>query len=111
MQKESDGMIEAVRASHQHLLVKTRSASPQAKLDLHGKTQDEAKALLRVFLNRAKTNHVAVALIVFGKGLHSKHGGVLRDLTYDFLSCHPDVLAFVTPPRHLGGTGAILVRL
>jgi len=87
---------------------------PSLKLDLHGKTREQAeRALAQLFLDAEKRS-ARCLLIVCGRGLHSGAGGpVLRDATIEALSLRyaHSVLAFTSAPADLGGRGAMLVWL
>ena len=84
----------------------------QEDLDLHGMTGDQAALATAGFLARARRNGLRCVRIVHGKGLRS-HGrepvrqGRIRKL----LMRRDDVLAFVEPRPHHGGSGAVVVLL
>jgi DNA-nicking Smr family endonuclease len=84
-------------------------------LDLHGKTQREAKELVSLYVRKAHRLGFEVVCVVHGKGQHSEGGvGVLREAVVDALLhtlAAPLVRAFVTAPEILGGSGALLVEL
>jgi DNA-nicking Smr family endonuclease len=85
------------------------------KLDLHGKTQREARDAVTQFVRHGHRMGYEVICIVHGKGQHSEGGvGVLREAVVDALVntlAAPLVRAFVTAPEALGGSGALLVEL
>lgn len=59
-----------------------RIMMPQASLDLHGMTSEEADKALRSFVEEALSSGLEKIAIIHGKGLHSDGGvGVLRDVT------------------------------
>ena len=63
-----------------------RIMMPQASLDLHGMTSDEADKALRSFVEEALSSGLEKIAIIHGKGLHSDGGvGVLRDVTLSVL--------------------------
>jgi DNA-nicking Smr family endonuclease len=66
-------------------------------------------------VRKAHRRGLDVLCIVHGKGQHSEGGkGVLRDAVLSALTetgAAPLVLAFVTAPDVLGGSGALLVEL
>lgn len=83
-----------------------------ARLDLHGLTQDEARAALSDFLLRAQTQGRREALVVTGRG--AMGDGVLKRRAPEWLS-EPhlrEVVAGVADAhRRHGGDGAIYVAL
>lgn len=63
-----------------------RIMMPQASLDLHGMTSEEADKALRSFVEEALSSGLEKIAIIHGKGLHSDGGvGVLRDVTLSVL--------------------------
>jgi DNA-nicking Smr family endonuclease len=89
-----------------------------ARIDLHGKHQREAYAVLLTFLRRAQHQGLRFVLIITGKGAgpreHGEERGVLRRQVPlwlklpDFRAC---VGAFETAHAAHGGEGALYVRL
>jgi DNA-nicking Smr family endonuclease len=95
-----------------------------ARLDLHGMTQQEAHTALLRFLHRAQANGVKTALVVTGKGLRKSSSGAEHDA-----DSRPGVLKRQVPmwlalpefrrlvvgfdDAHVGhgGEGALYVRL
>lgn len=86
----------------------------EARVDLHGLTQDEAYALLYSFLSRAHGRGARYVLVITGKGSSSGGDGVLRRMVPGWLST-PTFRAFVSSHDHAarghGGSGALYVRL
>ena len=81
---------------------------PEARLDLHGFTQDEAYRALQRFLMRARGHDFRVVLVITGKG------GVLRDAVPRWLA-QTEFRGFISGAaeahiRH-GGGGALYVSL
>ena len=63
-----------------------RIMMPQASLDLHGMTSEEADKALKSFVEEALSSGLEKIAIIHGKGLHSDGGvGVLRDVTLSVL--------------------------
>lgn len=63
-----------------------RIMMPQASLDLHGMTSEEADKALRSFVEEALSSGLEKIAIIHGKGLHSDGGvGVLRGVTLSVL--------------------------
>lgn len=87
---------------------------PHMRLDLHGKTREQAERALDQLLFDAEQRTARCLLIVCGRGLHSgDRGPVLREATIEALSLRHahSVVAFTSAPAALGGRGAILVWL
>jgi len=92
-----------------------RGVVPEATVDLHGMTADEAERVLVRFLRAQHRRGVGRVCVVHGKGLHSEGGvGVLRDRAIHAITDGggaPVVAAFATAPASLGGSGALMVQL
>ncbi|MBI3993561.1 MAG: Smr/MutS family protein [Candidatus Lambdaproteobacteria bacterium] len=87
---------------------------PDAELDLHGKSLDQALHMVQNFLLTAFRQGLRHVLLVTGKGLNSGEGGpVLRDAVVRWLE-HDGRLVVESfhwaPPLH-GGSGAVWVVL
>lgn len=82
---------------------------PQATLDLHGYTVDEARVAVSKFLTQALQQHLRVVKIIHGKGAAS--GAILRNKVYQWLPQSHPVLAFCSTIQSDGGTGAVYVLL
>jgi len=86
----------------------------EARLDLHGYTQDQAHAALDRFLGEAQARGLRCVLVITGKGTTTESGGVLRTQVPRWLNepgNRARVLAFdYAQPKH-GGLGAIYVLL
>jgi DNA-nicking Smr family endonuclease len=95
-----------------------------ARLDLHGMTQQEAHAVLLRFLHRAQASGVKTALVVTGKGLRKSSRGDGRDadqrpgvlkrqvpLWLALPEFRPLVVGFDDAHVGHGGEGALYVRL
>lgn len=95
------------------------SAGFDAKLDLHGYTQAEAKSRLLRFLETAQVREHALVLVITGKGKRSddswsNEGGVLKRQVPLWLSL-PEFRALAigfeeAAVRH-GGAGALYIRV
>jgi DNA-nicking Smr family endonuclease len=92
--------------------LKAGTLDPDAILDLHGRTREDAQRRLRAFLDEARRERWRVVAIVCGKGSHSERGEpVLKPfvgamLAGELRSC---VRRYVEAPRSLGGAGTWLV--
>ena len=95
----------------------------EGRLDLHGMTQDNARAALDHFIGEAYASGKRALLIITGKGLKPREpaypwdhstGGVLKAMTPRWLNEAPNrgrVLAITeAQPRH-GGSGALYVLI
>ena len=86
----------------------------EARLDLHGYTQDQAHAALDRFLGETQARGLRCVLVITGKGTTKEAGGVLRAQVPRWLNepgNRARVLAFdYAQPKH-GGLGAIYVLL
>lgn len=83
-----------------------------ARLDLHGMTQDQARATLHGFIERAHERGDRAVLIITGKGVQGD--GVLRRRTPEWLAEPPSrarVAGYSLAERHHGGEGALYVAL
>lgn len=84
-----------------------------ARLDLHGMTQDEAHRHLGFFLAHHQRRGSRCILVITGIGERST-GGVLRTMTPRWLAEPPNaqrVIAHAPAQRHHGGAGALYVLL
>ena len=86
----------------------------EARVDLHGMTQDEAYSLLYIFLSRAHARGARYVLVITGKGSSSGGDGILKRMVPGWLST-PTFRPFVSSHDHAarghGGGGALYVRL
>lgn len=82
-----------------------------ARLDLHQMNLEAARASIDRFLADAVAEGITCVKIIHGKGLRSKTGPVLKNLTNSLLRRRKAVLAFISTPPHDGGTGAVYVLL
>ncbi len=78
-------------------------------LDLHHLRVRQARELLEQYFHWLHRERIRCVKIIHGKGLHSRHGPVLKNLVARFLVQRSDVLACVSPVERLGGVGAVLV--
>ena len=83
-----------------------------ARLDLHGLTQEQAHARLVSFLATAQVRGNRCVLVITGRG--QRHGGTLRTMTPRWLdesSLRPLILAYAQARLEHGGDGALYVLL
>jgi DNA-nicking Smr family endonuclease len=86
----------------------------EARLDLHGLTQEEAHRALVSFVQQAHASGLRTVLVITGKGGFGDARGVLREAVPRWLNeagLRPRVLSCAwAQPRH-GGGGALYVLL
>jgi len=87
---------------------------PEARLDLHGMTRDQAYAALMSFVENSQAAGKRCVIVITGRGRTSEGGGVLRSETPGWLNSplvRSRVLAFATAKPRDGGAGALYVLL
>jgi len=85
---------------------------PEAELDLHGLTVEEACTKVRFFLQDALYRGCRTVLVITGKGSHSSDGPVLRIAMERLLESQRElVLEWGLAPQRYGGRGALIVFL
>ena len=84
---------------------------PDAVIDLHGLTQDEAWNALDGFFSHGNSMGFEKVLVVHGKGNNSKNEGVLREVTRKFIELCPFAGKSGHNPGSSGGSGATWVLL
>jgi DNA-nicking Smr family endonuclease len=86
----------------------------EGRIDLHGRTQQQAHDDLHAFLARAHAGGKRMVLVITGKGITGSKSGVLRENVPRWLNeptLRRHVLAFdYAEPQH-GGEGALYVLL
>ncbi len=115
---DSDEFIEgSVHGFDENVMRKLRAGDfpPQAQVDLHGLTRDEAKRELEGFIQKSRIAGHRCVLVVTGRGLHSTDqipvlkAGVQGWLTHGRVA--KQVLGFCSAKQKDGGAGAIYVLL
>jgi len=82
------------------------------QLDLHNLNQQQASKVIIEFIDFASSNSMSCIKIIHGKGLGSiNRKPVLKSLTRNILSRHPQVQAYTPARDSAGGSGAVLVLL
>ncbi|HUX90656.1 MAG TPA: Smr/MutS family protein [Gallionellaceae bacterium] len=84
----------------------------QDTIDLHGHTSEEARRFLVEFLHHALHHGLRCVCVIHGKGWRAEGGeGILKIRVRNWLTQHPQVLAFCEAPANAGGGGAVWVLL
>lgn len=87
---------------------------PEATIDLHGHTQEEAHRALTAFIEGAWHRRMRCLLVITGKGRGPANAGVLRAAVPRWLNGEPvrrQLLAFANARPADGGAGALYVLL
>ncbi|OHE68497.1 MAG: DNA mismatch repair protein MutS, partial [Treponema sp. GWC1_61_84] len=88
-----------------------RAKNPDATIDLHGLTRDEAWLRLSAFFADARRMGAEKVLVVHGKGNHSEGESVLKRTTREFVERCPFAGESGQAEVRLGGSGATWVAL
>ncbi|WP_298037205.1 Smr/MutS family protein [uncultured Desulfuromonas sp.] len=93
--------------------VRKGALTPEAELDLHGLTREEARQKVRYFLEDALYKGLRTVVVVTGRGNHSGGEPVLRGEVERLLEQEGRkwALEWGRAPRQYGGEGALLVFL
>lgn len=89
-----------------------KSMAPEARLDLHGYTQDGAWRRLSDFIDECTRRGIRKVLIIHGKGIHTvDREGVLMSVVRDYIERDSRCGASGHPDKKQGGSGATWVML
>jgi DNA-nicking Smr family endonuclease len=103
--------VEGIEPRRKHRIAKEREEIG-ARIDLHGMTQDRARAALDAFVARAWNDGWRAVLVITGKGVQGD--GILRKAVPGWLGA-PELSHIVAgiseAARHHGGEGALYVAL
>jgi DNA-nicking Smr family endonuclease len=99
------------RIGEQEKRRRLRNKRPDAELDIHGKTRDEAWLVLETFFNDARSKEFEKVLIIHGKGNHSEGESVLKRVVMDFIEHCPFAGESGRGKASAGGEGATWVLL
>ena len=92
--------------------LKKKKLEPNISLDLHGYTLYSAKLSLKNFISNCYEKNIRNTLIITGKGRNNN--GALKEEVPNWLTdkiFNNYIVSFSLAPRHLGGDGALLVRI
>ena len=84
---------------------------PDAVIDLHGLTQEEAWTMLDEFFRQSRSMGFEKVLVIHGKGNHSQTGAVLKEVSRKFIEFCPYAGASGRSSSSSGGSGATWVLL
>jgi DNA-nicking Smr family endonuclease len=84
---------------------------PDATIDLHGLTRDEAWTALEAFFQDARARGFCKVIIIHGKGNHSQGGAILRHAVRDFVERCSFAGESGYGSASFGGSGATWVLL
>jgi len=92
---------------------KTSAKQPEAFLDLHGLTVEEASREMQSFIMGSKLRGYFMVKIIHGKGIHSPGEAKLKQLVQTFLNSQAKnmIVNWQTAPANQGGSGAVIVYL
>ncbi|HSS38243.1 MAG TPA: Smr/MutS family protein [Polyangia bacterium] len=96
--------------------LRTGDRRPEARLDLHGMTRDEAVAAVGRFVQQCRSGGFRAVMVIHGRGLNSDAGApVLRPALHAWLGgaagTRAGVMAFAPAPPRWGRAGATLILL
>ena len=107
--QHKDEEIQEQRKDNEHKRLLNKK--PDAVLDLHGLTQDEAWESLEQFFRKSRARGFEKVLLIHGKGNHSKNEGILKELCRKFIEYCPFAGASGRNSASNGGSGATWVLL
>jgi len=88
-----------------------KNKKPDAVLDIHGLTRDDAWKNLEIFFNDSKEKEMEKILIIHGKGNHSTGEAVLKRIVMEFIERCPFAGESGRGKAVAGGEGATWVIL
>lgn len=104
---EAEAFLERAKMESREYL---RAMPPEARIDLHGLTRDDAWSRLESFVADCVSRGLRKILIVHGKGNHSRGSDpVLGRLVRTFIERHERLGSSGHPGHNQGGTGATWV--
>lgn len=109
--KDSEGPAAVSEREREAENRRLRDLRPQARLDLHGQTAEDAEKSIEAFLEGASRSGLEKVLVVTGKGVHSKGEPVLGKTARRVLEASPFAGRFGTAAQQDGGSGALWVLI
>jgi DNA-nicking Smr family endonuclease len=109
--QDKDGEEKNKHTSAQEKRRRLKNKKPDAELDIHGKTSDEAWLVLGTFFDDAREKGHEKVLIIHGKGNHSSGEAVLKRVVMDFIERCPFAGESGRGKAAAGGEGATWVLL
>ena len=109
--KDSEGPAVVSEREREAENRRLRDLRPQARLDLHGQSAENAEKSLEAFLEGASRAGLEKVLVVTGKGVHSKGEPVLGKTARRVLEASPFAGRFGTAEQQDGGSGALWVLI
>lgn len=107
--KDSDDNERPVSAQEKRR--RLRNKRPDAELDIHGLTREEAWQALEFFFNESKKNELEKIMIIHGKGNHSAGESVLKRTVMDYIEHCTFAGESGRAKAALGGEGSTWVLL
>jgi DNA-nicking Smr family endonuclease len=101
----------ANRAGAQEKRRRLRNKKPDAELDIHGKTRDEAWQALEAFFDDSRSSGMEKIMVIHGKGNHSTSDAVLKRVVMDFIERCPFAGESGRGKTSAGGEGVTWVLL
>jgi len=99
------------RISPQERRSRLKNKKPDAELDIHGLTRDEAWKALELFLADSKEKGLEKILVIHGKGNHSTGEAVLKRIVMEFIEHCPFAGESGRGKAATGGEGATWILL
>jgi DNA-nicking Smr family endonuclease len=109
--QDKDGEEKDIQTGAQEKRRRLKNKKPDAELDIHGKTSEEAWLVLESFFNDARDKGHEKVLIIHGKGNHSAGEAVLKRVVMDFIERCPFAGESGRGKASAGGEGATWVLL
>lgn len=109
--KDSNGSEDSTQTDTLAEKRRLRAMRPQAEIDLHGMTLEEAYSALVTFFEDSVRREYQKILIIHGKGNHSQNGPVLARFVQKFLETNIHAGETGHPKGRDGGTGSTWVIL
>jgi DNA-nicking Smr family endonuclease len=103
---EENQLVSAQEKRH-----RLRNKKPDAEIDLHNCTRDDAWQALDNFFNESREKGLEKILIIHGKGNHTKGEAVLKRAVMDFIEHCPFAGESGRGKASAGGEGATWVLL